>query len=407
MQAARVVWTLTICTALALLGDATVYAVLPSRYAVVGLASLHVGWLLSTNRLVRLPLNMVSGWLTDRLGAKQPYTIGIAIGACSTLGYGLCGGFWPLLAFRALWGVAWALLVVAAYRMILDVTTERTRGRLMGFYTAGSFLGGALGAILGGSLVDLLGFSHAMLILGALTSLGFVGALTLPHTRSAMRCSPTAGKAVLCSLGARLKLLQEGLCQIDAHMLAISALNFSHRFFFAGVFYGTFGLYLRSLVGEKARLGSFVIGVASLTALLLFVRNVLTVITAPGAGYLSDRLGDRSPVLLLGEILGVAGLSCFALGSSPLFLAAGVLLVATAYGAVPPLVMAWMGDLSKVERHGRTVGVFQTMGDLGSGVGPLVAYGLLELLGIRWVYGVSAAFLALTIPLILKIRRWA
>ena len=154
-QATRVVWTLTICTALALLGDTTMYAVLPSQYVLVGLVSLHVGWLLSVNRLVRLPLNMISGWLSDRLGAKGPYVVGLALGACSTVGYGLSSGFWPLLVFRALWGLAWALLVVAAYRMILDVTTERTRGRLMGFYTSGSFLGGAIGAIVRRSFLQL------------------------------------------------------------------------------------------------------------------------------------------------------------------------------------------------------------------------------------------------------------
>lgn len=405
IQATRVVWTLSICTALALLGDGTMYAVLPSQYALMGLASLHVGWLLSINRLVRLPLNMVSGWLSDRLGAKGPYALGLALGACSTVGYGLSNGFWPLLIFRTLWGVAWALLAVAAYKMILEVTTERNRGRFLGIYTLGSFFGG-LGTVLGSFLVDQLGFSTAMLILGVLTSAGSVGALTLPPTRSVMQYSQKAGMGAVYGLGMHLQPLWEVLRQFDARVLAISALNFAHRFFFAGVLYGTFGLYLRSLVGERVRLGPLVIGVASLTAILLFARSVLRVMTGVGAGYLSDRLGDRSPLLLLGEVLGMVGLSCFALGSSSLLLGAGVLLAATAYGLVPPLVMAWLGDLSRAERHGRTVGIYQTMGDLGSGIGPLVGYGLLEFLGIRWVYGVSAGFLALTIPLILRARRW-
>ena len=35
------------------------------------------------------------------------------------------------------------LLAVAGYRMVLDVTDERSRGRLTGIYTAGSFFAGA------------------------------------------------------------------------------------------------------------------------------------------------------------------------------------------------------------------------------------------------------------------------
>ena len=402
--ASRVVWILTISTALALFGDTTMYAVLPSQYSVLGLLSLHVGWLLSINRLVRLPLNIVSGWLSDRLGPKLPYILGVALGAFSTVGYGLCNSFWPFMALRALWGVAWALLVVAAFRMILDVTTEQTRGRLTGFYASGSFFGGALGAILGGYLVDLLGFYVAMLLLGAMSSLGFMIALALPQPQPS---TPHAypGEAQAAGLNMRLESWLASLRQLDLRMLAISSLNFSHRFFFAGVFYATFGLYLRNNIGEQMNLGSLIIGIGSLTAVLLFIRNVLTVITAPGLGYLSDRLADRSLVVLLGEILGAAGLGCFALGTSPGLLAAGVLFTATAYGIIPPLVVSWMGDLSRAEGRGLVVGIYQTMGDIGSGLGPLAAYGVLELMDIRLVYAISAAFMALTIPVILGLRR--
>ena len=402
----RVVWTLAVCTALALFGDATMYAVLPSQYSVVGVQALHVGWLLSVNRLVRLPLNLMTGWLSDRLGPKLPYTMGITLGVCSTAGYGLFKGFWPLLALRALWGVAWALLVVAAYGMILDVTTERTRGRLTGIYTSCSYFGGAVGTLLGGLLVDRLGFSSAMLVLGACTSLGCLGALTLPRTRQRVQVPLANAASVTRSLVIRLELFRESLHQFDARLLLIATLNFAHRFFFAGVFYATFGFYLHSTLGEEARIGSLAIGIASLTAVLLFARSVLTVMAAPGLGHLSDHLCDRSRVLLLGEALGMSGLSCFAVGSSFWLVGAGVLFVAIVYGVVPSLLVAWMGDLTSEEGRGQILGIFQTMGDLGSGLGPLVAYALLPLLGIGAVYGLSAGFLALTIPLILKTRGW-
>ena len=404
-HATRVVWTLSICTALALLGDTTTYAVLPSHYPMLGLLSLQVGWLLSINRLVRLPLNMASGWLSDHCGAKKPYLAGLALGTFSTVGYGLFTDFWPLLIFRALWGVAWALLAVAAYKMILDVTVERTRGQLMGLYALASLLG-SLGSVFGAFLVDALSFSPAMLILGLITSLGFLGALTLPATHSAAPQPEKAKSRTLFGLGATPQAPWKTLPRFDRRTLTISALNLSHRFFFSGVFYATLGLYLRSLLGDQIHLGPSAIGVASLTALLLFTLSILSVVTGAGAGYLSDRLGDRSPVLLLGEVSGVTGLILLALSRSSLPIGAGILFGATAYGIVPPMVMSWMGDLSETERHGRTVGIYQTMGDLGSGIGPLVAYALVQAVGIQWVYAASAGLLCFTIPLILRVRRW-
>ena len=54
--------------------------------------------------------------------------------------------------------------------------------------------------------------------------------------------------------------------------------------------------------------------------------------------------------------------------------------------------------------RGVMVGSFQTTGDIGSGVGPLAAYALVAVAGIRPTYAVAALALSLTIPLILYVR---
>ncbi|NLD73330.1 MAG: MFS transporter [Chloroflexi bacterium] len=408
----RVTWTLAACTALALFGDATMYAVLPSQYATLGLTAASVGWLLSINRLVRPPLNFVTGWLTDRVGPNTPYIAGIGVGVLSTAGYGLVRGFWPLLALRALWGVAWALLAVAAYAMILDVSVETTRGRLTGLYASFSFFGGAVGPLLGGFLVDAYGFRVAMVVLGACTAVGCAGALTLPSTRAASpgpQPAPSRDAPTL-SAGARARAIvrsaRSAARAADRRLWLIAALNFAHRFFFAGVFAATFGRYLLATFGEDIEIGTLVLGVAGLTGTLLFIRNLITVAVGPALGYLSDRLRDRPAVLILGEVVGVLGLSAFALGHSLWTIGLGVLLAAVAYGVVPPLLVAWMGDLSSARGRGPLVGAYQTMGDLGSGLAPVLAYPLLDSWGVRPVYGASAAFLAITVPLILISRRW-
>ncbi len=404
--AARAIWILTTCTALALIGDGTIYAVLPAMFPAVGVTALQVGMLLSINRLVRPPLNMLSGWLTTRVDPHWPYVLGLAIGACSTLGYGLVHGFWPLLLLRALWGVAWALLAVAAYAMVLDVTAPEFRGKYAGIYHTLSFFGGALGALGGGFMADHWGFSRTMTTLGLVSAAALGLALFLP--RAALRRDrrgPLQDGQPTLGLAARVRAFGRALRGLDARLWLILGLNFCERLFFAGVFYGTLGYYLAQALPEGATIGAWVIGVASLTGVLLFARNLLSVLSGPLFGHLSDRLGDRTLVLLLGEGCGVAGLLCFAAGDGLALIVAGVVLTALAYGVVSPMLVSWMGDLTRRGGRGSIVGAYQTMGDLGSGLGPLVAYPLMALWGPPPVYLLSAVLLAGTIPLILWARR--
>ena len=71
-RASRQVIVISLITAACLIGDSMLYIVLPICFAQAGLSSLwEVGIILSVNRLVRLPLNPMVGWLyrhiSDRL----------------------------------------------------------------------------------------------------------------------------------------------------------------------------------------------------------------------------------------------------------------------------------------------------------------------------------------------------
>ena len=393
----------TVCTALALFGDSTLYPVLPVQYTAVGVTTLQVGLLLSVNRLVRLPLNVPSGWLVNRWGAKWLYILGLALGALSTLGYGLFRGLAPWLLLRALWGVAWTLIAVAGYTMVLNAGDETTYGRYAGSHYSLSFFGGSIGAMLGGILADRIGLAPSMLVLGSCTALACLLALTLPNVKPRPVTTGPSPKA-RPSLRLLARAAWQGVRALEGRLWLIVWLNFGHRFFFAGVFYSLFGLYLKRSLGDSFHLGALAVGIASLSATLLFVRNLVSVLVSPSMGYLSDKLGDRRLVLLLGQVAGVLGLAVLALTFSPLVILVSVLLIAVGFGLVPSMLLAWMGDLSD-HRRGPLVGGFQTMGDLGSGLAPLIAYPMVEWIGIRWVFGLSAMLLAVTVPLILLARQ--
>jgi MFS family permease len=291
--------------------------------------------------------------------------------------------------------------------MVLHVSPLPQRGKLTGIYASFSFFGGAIGAMLGGFLVDAIGFQQAMLVLGACSSLACLLALTLPDDRPAAPNGLGSWRVNWRRQLEALRAIWPALRGLDARLWIILMTNLAHRFFFAGIFYSTLGRYLSLTFGDTVRVGAAAIGVASLAGVFLFVRNLLTVLTAPVLGHVSDRIGDRRTVLIAGELSGVVGLVLMAAGDSLWLTALSVVLVACAYGIVPPMLMAWLGDLTPAGRRGPVVGGYQTMGDLGSGIGPLVAYPLIAWLGMPALYGLSAAFLALTVPLIMLSRRLA
>lgn len=84
----RVLLPVGIGTCLPLLGDASLYAVLPTHTVDAGVSVASVGVLLSANRLVRLILNGPAGMAYDRWRRRRLFVPALLIGACSTA---ICG----------------------------------------------------------------------------------------------------------------------------------------------------------------------------------------------------------------------------------------------------------------------------------------------------------------------------
>jgi MFS family permease len=109
------------------------------------------------------------------------------------------------------------------------------------------------------------------------------------------------------------------------------------------------------------------------------------------AGYLSDRRGDRWPVVHGGVLLGAVGFLILACGTDLWLIVAGVALVALSSGALLAALAALVGDATTASRQGRAIGGLATAGDLGSASGPLLAYALIPVIDLRWVYLMCAA----------------
>lgn len=377
---ARVLFPLGLGTALSLMGDATLYTVLPTHTADAGITIAAVGIILSANRLIRLFLNGPIGILYDRSSRRRLFIPAIFIGALSTAIYAAWSGFWPLLIGRLLWGLAWVGIWVGGSTIILDVTTDTNRGRWTGYYQTWFFLGLAIGAFTGGLLTDQLGYSTAMWIGAFVTVLGGLIALfLLPETRPQ--------KIVLQSQN---KGNSSSSFRPNREMIGVVTLQGINRFVTAGILAATLAL----VVQDQLNSSNLLIGVATLTGILLATRTILSMFAAPMAGTLSDRLGNRWGVTFAGLVIGSIGM-LFLVRSDPIFILVGICLTAIAGGSIQALLTTRTGDMVEQAQRGKAIGLLHTAGDLGSALGPMTAYVLLRWLPLSGVYIMGALLFAL------------
>jgi len=392
----KVLFPLGLGTALSLMGDATLYTVLPTHAAEAGIALGSVGIILGVNRAVRLFLNGPAGLAYDRWPRRWLFVPALFIGSLSTAVYAATRGFWPLLVGRLLWGLAWSGIWVGGATVILDVTTAQDRGRWTGLYQTWFFLGAALCAFAGGLLTDWLGYGATMWLGAAVTALGgLIALILLPETRSIR--PDLDNPSPLLEAGPRPALRANWGLWVAVSLQGIN------RFVTAGVLTASMAL----LVQDRLQSTSLTFGVATLTGVLMAGRALLGTVAAPLAGTMSDWLGSRWKVAAWGLAIGVISMALVAWGA-PIAILTGISLGAVAGGSVQALVTALTGDLVSQAQRGRAIGLLHTAGDLGSAIGPPAAYALILWIGLRGVYllcaGLFAAGLALVILFRLRAR---
>jgi MFS family permease len=392
----RALLAIGIGTCLSLLGDSSMYTVLPTHTLDAGVSIASVGILLSANRWIRLVLNGPMGLLYDRWNRRPLFITALFLGALSTTIYGYANGFWPLLLGRILWGLSWAGIWVGGNTIILDIADEENRGRWMGFYQTAFFLGAASGSVLGGTLTDLVGYHSAMRIHAGLTTLGALLAFTfLPETRGAIHTpKPNIDHADESFNNTNFNHRSDLITAITLYGV--------NRIVMAGMLISTFGLFLMERLGDSVQIGGQHFGVTTLTGIGLGSATLISMFAAPIAGTISDRFHNRWRAVSGGLIPGIAGLALLAL-ATPLGILVGVPLTASTSGSNQGLATTLVGELGQKNTRSRRLGMLFTIGDLMSALGPLLAYALIPIIQIRGVYILAGSLYALVFFLTLRL----
>ncbi|MCZ6501074.1 MAG: MFS transporter [Gammaproteobacteria bacterium] len=345
-------------TALSLLGDQALYALLPLYFQEIGLLPIQVGILLSANRWIRLFTNHLAERLVGRFPAHLMLAASLALGALLTAVYAVVSSFLILLIARCLWGLCWSFIRHIGVMGVAALSEPKDLGQMMGFYNGISRIGSVVGIVLGGILFDLFGFTTTLVVFCLCSFLAI----------------PFALSSGIQSVGTRNTEWKER--QLRSGQRALLICGFCIGSVGPGLLMSTLGFILLSRYGHEVDLFGILIGIATLNGLLLGCRWILDTLGAPFYGVLIDRVGLHIGAPLC-FVTGVAVMLLLSMSNSLAALATGIIVFFMCGTALFTVVSA---EASR--RGSRIYARYATAGDLGAAFGPVIGWTAYELLDI-------------------------
>jgi EmrB/QacA subfamily drug resistance transporter len=190
-------------SSIAILDGSVVSVALPSIERSLGGGLAGQQWVSNAYLLTLGSLILLGGSLGDIFGERRVFAIGVAGFGATSLLCAIAPTIGLLVAFRALQGIAGALLTPSSLAVIVGTFPERERGPAIGTWTAWGTIAGALGPLIAGVILNVASWRwifviNLPLVLGCLWLIA--RAVPATGTTSAGRKVDFIG-ATLCVLG--------------------------------------------------------------------------------------------------------------------------------------------------------------------------------------------------------------
>ena len=367
----REVWILSWANIMIALGYGVISPAMPSFARTFGVSIEAVTFLVTVFSLSRLCFAPVSGLLVQRLGERRIYIGGLLVVALSTMACAFSQTYWQLLVFRALSGMGSTLFYVSALGLMIHISPVDARGRVAGIFTTSFMLGVVCGPAIGG-LAAGWGLTAPFVVYGvAMLGVAVVLFYSLRHSELAAPAPPT-----------RTTVTMREALRVRAYRSALLA-NFATGWSAFGLRVALVPLFISDVMGRS-------VGIIGLVLAMFAAGNALAVIPS---GYLSDRMGRRTLLIVGLSASGAATVWLGALSSLPAFLAVACVVGATTGIYMSPMQAAVADILGSEARAGMPVAMVQMMGDLGAIVGSMTLGWVAEQIGFGWGFAISGIVL--------------
>ena len=353
------------------LGYGVISPALPSFARSFGVSIKAVTFLVTVFSLSRLCFAPISGQLVQKLGERRIYIGGMLIVAVSTAACAFSQAYWQLMVFRIISGIGSTMFYVSAFGLMIHISPPDARGRVAGLFIT-SFMVGAVGGPAVGALAAGWGLTAPFIVYGvALLGVAVVLFYSLRNSALTAPGSPTRSTVTM----------REAL-RFRAYWSSLGA-NFATGWSAFGLRVALVPLFITDVMGRG-------VGIIGIALAAFAAGNAVAMIPS---GYLSDRMGRRTLMIVGLALSGVATLFLGVASSLHEFLAAAFVVGAVTGIYMSPMQAAVADILGSEARAGAPVAAVQMMSDLGAIVGSMTLGWVAERLGYGWGFAISGIVL--------------
>lgn len=145
----------------------------------LGLSATALSWVSSAYTLTFGGFLLLNGRLSDLLGRKRIFLIGLLIFGISSLVIGLSQTAKMVIMMRAVQGIGSSIIAPTTLALIMDAYQNNMRQRAISYYGATAGIGSSIGLLVGGGLTSLISWRAGFLINVPFTMVLFI--LTLKY----------------------------------------------------------------------------------------------------------------------------------------------------------------------------------------------------------------------------------
>lgn len=411
---------------------------LPDIGAALGGGLSGLQWVVTGYTLTFSALILFAGTLSDRVGARRAYAIGMVVFAVASVGCGLAPGPETLIGARLLQGTGAALVTPTSLALIREGFLDPgQRTRAIGLWAVGGSVAAAAGPIVGGALTlvdwrlifwvnlpvaaialicvsragtsprrvmpfDVLGQISAIVALGSFSYVLIEGGnhgWSSPLIVGLLVVAALSG-VVFVAAQARGRHPMMPLAMFRSRQLSVAlAIAFTSMAAFYGVVFVQ-SLYFQQQRGESPLL----------TGLLFLPMTGLVTIVSSLAASLVTRFGSRALITagLLLQCLGLVVIATMPADVSPWGVAAAMVPVGVGGALTVPPIASLVIDRAPVELAGTASGVLNTFRQLGgslgvAGIGAVIAGNAAFMDGLRVGLVATVVLLGITVALSLTL----
>jgi MFS family permease len=329
------------------------------------------------------------GVFCERRGTRRTMMIGAGVAAVGFLASAMAVTVLDLLIWRSLCAFGYAMVFVAGQAYVLEHAIPSKRAKSFAMFVGAIMAASICGPSIGGILADNVGERPTMVI-AALLALGSMGAIRLlPGTEGSV--APSAKVPRLAEVGA---LLGNGRFMLVTGLAAMPA-----KILLTGVCFYLVPLYILSIDGSQAMAGR-----------ILMVYAMLMVVASPvTAGLATTR--ERMEWLVGGGLVlsGLGGVLLLVSGDVAwVFVAVALIgfgqsMSISAQSAVVSEHCA--ADIRRIG-EGTVYGVYRLLERIGNAIGPMLAAGLVVVVGYRNAFVAIGAAVVLCGLVFTAVTRW-